>query len=123
MSESFLSPSSPALVILHTLSHTHLIIQQIILRKISKQKNLILLSVQIPEGDWFCSQCRPVEPRRSIRRSKTNEDSDGDDYTYNEERQDMKLVEMEMREGDGDEVESKSDEEDSDGKRLFSYEN
>ena len=61
---------------------------------------------QIPDGDWFCSQCRPVEPRRSIRRQKRKEDSDNDD---DGERQDFKLLEI-----DGQEEEESEDESDED---------
>ena len=75
--------------------------------------------LQIPEGDWFCSQCRPVEPRRSYRRRKREESDEEDD-----ERQDMKLLEIDGEEESDEESEDKSEEEeddddDSDGKWFF----
>ena len=73
-----------------------------------KKPNL-LRYYQIPEGDWFCSQCRPVEPRRSYRRRKREESDEEDD-----ERQDMKLLEMDGDEESEEESEDKSDEDDDD---------
>lgn len=73
-----------------------------------------VLPFKVPEGDWFCSRCRPAESRRNIQRRKRDKSRDED-----EAKEDIKVFENthdvdndndENGEGSGDENEDNDDE-------------
>ena len=76
---------------------------------------------QVPEGQWFCADCRPKEPRRSERRTKPlAEEEEDDDY---EKRSEDEEEDSEEEDSDEEEAESESEseeeEEDSKSHVLF----
>lgn len=55
---------------------------------------------KVPPGDWFCSDCRPKEPRPSPRKNRrrtfsevSDEESDHDALSLEETLQEARLVE------------------------------
>ena len=69
--------------------------------------------VQVPEGDWFCSDCRPKETRRSERRRKPviveeEEDEESGDEEENENGEEEEEESDEESDSDDDDEEEES---------------
>ena len=70
---------------------------------------LTLVFLQIPEGDWFCQDCRPKETRRSYRRRpvvQESEDEEEEADSNDEEEEDEEEESSEEESGEESEEES-----------------
>lgn len=81
-----------------------------------------MIWTQVPEGQWFCADCRPKETRRSERRKRPA----GKEEFEDESEEQSEEKEQESKEEDSDEdneTESKSNSEDDSeqSKALLSF--
>ncbi|KAK2567493.1 Bromodomain adjacent to zinc finger domain protein 1A [Acropora cervicornis] len=67
---------------------------------------------EVPEGHWFCSDCRPKETRRGERRKRpaAKDEEDDDEHTNGSEEGSNSVAEASDDEEDDSESESESDE-------------
>lgn len=62
-----------------------------------------MISGQIPEGNWFCPDCRPKEPRRSDRRRRAPINDDDEEEEQEEDDDDSETEEDSDEESEGEE--------------------
>lgn len=81
---------------------------------------------QIPEGEWFCSDCRPKETRRSERRKRPLADDEEREEVYGKRSGDKEEdSEDDSDQDEEEESESESEDDEEQSKKLiltlFSY--
>ena len=72
----------------------------------------LVFPIKVPEGHWFCSDCRPKETRRGERRKRpaAKDEEDDDEHTNRSEEGSNSVDEASDDEEDDSESESESDE-------------
>lgn len=80
----------------------------------------VMIWTQVPEGQWFCADCRPKETRRSERRKKPAAREELEEESEEESEEKEEESEEEDSDKDDHETESKSNSEEDDSEQSKS---